>query len=295
MQAVIRLMLRLPGVRPAVRALVRRARVPASVTQRLPVEAAFVARSDGLEIEYVSAADDGVGRALYWQGLGTYEPETLPLFRDLADESHVVLDVGANTGVFTLSALGSNPDVVVHAFEPSPAVFDALARNAAANGTGGRLALNQMAIEAEAGEATLHVPDGTWASGSLDPEGFRGLPGKTVAVRSDTLDRYASQHGLSEVDLIKIDVEGFEHLVLGGAHELLRKQRPLVVCECLPGAHTAEMDALLASAGYRIYRLEDGGVVPLPKVVPDESGGYQNFLFVPEEKELPAAVRVRTG
>jgi FkbM family methyltransferase len=287
--------LRLPRVRPAVRALARRARLPASVTQRLPVEGTFVARSDGLEIQYVSAADDGVGRALYWQGLGTYEPETLPLFRDLARESSVMLDVGANTGVFTLTALGSNPDIVVHAFEPSPAVFQALGRNAAANGAGDRLALNQMAIEAEAGEATLHVPDGTWASGSLDPDGFRGLPGKTVAVRTDTLDGYTSRRGISQVDLIKIDVEGFEHLVLAGAQGLLRKQRPLVICECLPGAATGAMDALLASAGYRVYRLEDGGPVPLPKVVPDASGGYQNFLFAPEEKELPAALPLAAG
>jgi FkbM family methyltransferase len=288
-QAILRLTLRIPGARCALRTMVRRARIPERITQRLPVECGFVIQHAGLQLEYFSAARDGVGRALYWQGLSAYEPETLPLLTALARRSGVMLDVGANTGVFSLWALNAAPDVEVHAFEPSPAVFAALERNVAANGLQERSRLNPVAVADTEGDVTLHVPVETWASASLDRHGFHGLSGETVEVPATTLDAYVRALSIERVDLLKVDVEGFEHLVLAGAAKVLRDQRPFVICECLPGAQTQTLEEILRAAGYRIYRLESAGAVKLDGIVPDRSGAYKNFLFLPEERELPSA------
>ena len=65
----------------------------------------------------------------------------------------VVVDVGANIGLFSLQAMQENPSVRIFAIEPSPAAFATLERNLASN----QLArASPVALRERAGEVTLH-------------------------------------------------------------------------------------------------------------------------------------------
>ena len=76
--------------------------------------------------------------------------------------------------------------------------------------------------------------------GSLAVNGYHGQRGKVIQVKCRTLDSIVEEFNL-EPDFIKIDVEGFEHIVLSGASQTLSKFRPRIVLEANPGDPAAEM------------------------------------------------------
>ncbi|MBK8024282.1 MAG: FkbM family methyltransferase [Chloroflexi bacterium] len=67
----------------------------------------------------------------------------------------VVFDVGANIGKWSTQVLNINPNLHIHAFEPTPRTFVKLQNNL----VGKPVALNQCAVGARQGEATLHLTD----------------------------------------------------------------------------------------------------------------------------------------
>jgi hypothetical protein len=73
--------------------------------------------------------------------------------------------------------------------------------------------------------------------------------------------------------LIKIDVEGFEDEVLKGAQALVRKHRPDIICEILPGAEesTEAIGNMLEPLGYRWYCFENSGLEAREHLRPGEA------------------------
>ena len=63
-----------------------------------------------------------------------WEKESLKIWKELCQTSDVILDVGANTGVYSLVAKAANPESRVIAFEPVKRTFDRLEHNNNING-----------------------------------------------------------------------------------------------------------------------------------------------------------------
>lgn len=139
----------------------------------------------------------------------------------LIDPEGVVLDVGANIG--TTSAIFSQhvPEGQVYAFEPGPNAFAALEANIAANGLSNVKPIN-LAVCAKPG--TVRFVENS-AYGHITADGS----GSDVA--SGTIDDFVASRALKRVDLIKIDVEGFERDVLAGAAETIEKFAPVIYME----------------------------------------------------------------
>ncbi len=106
-------------------------------------------------------------------------------------------------------------------------------------------------------------PDDHFGMGSLAPQ-FHVEP---VEVEGVPLDTLLSDADLRRVDVLKIDVEGFERHVLEGAERLLRgTDPPLVVFEFtdwgearVPGGAPGNAQRLLMDWGFSLWRLEDFG------------------------------------
>ncbi len=139
----------------------------------------------------------------------------------LTDPAGVVLDVGANIG--TTSAIFSQhvPDGQIYAFEPGPNVFAALQANVAANGLGNVEPLN-LAVAAKPGTIRF-AEDAAFGHIVSDGSGC-----DTAAV---SIDDFVTSRALKRVDLIKIDVEGFEKGVLEGAVETIARFAPTIYME----------------------------------------------------------------
>ena len=139
------------------------------------------------------------------------------------------LDVGANTGAYTAELL-ANTRARVICFEPLPSSFLALAETTA--GHSERVTLENKGLGAQTGAATIHFNPDALAHASFS-EQVKKVPyvsnQQQTTVRVVTLDEYCSENGIEEIDLVKIDTEGFETEVFEGARETFSKVRPKFV------------------------------------------------------------------
>jgi hypothetical protein len=66
---------------------------------------------------------DGIATEIYWYGMESYENETISAFRELLSISKTFVDIGANTGIYSLLAASKGNNMQVHSFEPVQRVF----------------------------------------------------------------------------------------------------------------------------------------------------------------------------
>ena len=179
-------------------------------------------------------------------------------------QGHVVFDVGANLGEIALVAASRvGPTGRVFAFEPNPAIFESLQRNVALNPELSCTPVN-MALGAREQEVEMAQIDRTNpGTMTVRPTGMQR--GRAIAgVPMIPLDQYVSGHALSHIDLIKIDVEGYELQVLQGAVQTLSRYRPRLVIELcdshqrLHGESAASLVDWLEKAQYEVRSLKTG-------------------------------------
>jgi FkbM family methyltransferase len=163
----------------------------------------------------------------------------------------VAVDAGAAIGQFTVVA-GRVPGVVIHAFEPSSANVDSLLRNVDLNGLRDRVIVHQAALAADDGSAVFRTTANTFLS-ALEIQSYRTLDARdseVVPVRR--LDDEADRLGLVHLDVLKVNVAGFEGDVLEGAMGLFRHGRVGMLIVLIG---TAVMPALkqIAHEGYLFF------------------------------------------
>ena len=202
---------------------------------------------------------DLVGWYAYW---GFSEPARQRLY-SLIQKGDVVFDIGANIGEVALNAaekVGAKGNVV--AFEPFPTNFDALQKNAQLNDLPNLTIVNK-AVGAEKAILKMIVADDANAGMNRITDGSDG-DDDAAEVEVVTLDDFIDPSVFSKIDLIKIDVEGFEMHVLRGAVSTLTSFRPKLFVELIDtylqrqGSSTKEVLQLLESFGYELSFAETG-------------------------------------
>jgi FkbM family methyltransferase len=194
--------------------------------------------------------------------LGSFEPRTIALYKQVVRPGSVVLDIGANVGSHTVPLAGLvGADGVVHAFEATEWAFGKLRRNVAANSSiAGRVVANHCFLTD--GRDDHESPEAIYSSwpleagGDLHPEHRGRLKVLGAALRT-SLDRYAADRRLDTVSLVKIDVDGNELSVLQGGRQLLQRTTPAIVLELSPytateaGSSFGALLGFLSELGYR--------------------------------------------
>ena len=138
-----------------------------------------------------------------------------------------VFDVGAAKGNWTEIALGADPDLHVHCFEPTSrrtAILEG-------RGFGGRVTLNRLALGEQPGTSQIFY-EASGGSNSLYPQRYDGQQykaGDVEDVTISTIDDYCAANHIEWVDFIKMDIEGFEMAALRGAERMLREGRVGIV------------------------------------------------------------------
>ena len=139
-----------------------------------------------------------------------------------AAQQALVVDVGANAGLFSLLAFSINPAAEIVAFEPLPVMVQHI--NAMKQRIGANLRCIPKAAGRSPGTAHLESPhgyDGTsFVSLSSKPSG------QTLAVEVTTLDQELAGR---TVLVMKVDVEGFEDEVIAGGQETLSRTKFLIL------------------------------------------------------------------
>ena len=188
---------------------------------------------------------------------GPYQKQNLLHLRSLIPDPRTVLDIGMNIGMNTIEY--STWAETVHGFEPVPTTYDIAVDNIQENkqdwktDTGwwqeefgwaslemtGDIHTHNVALGPSSGQVEMHIKKNDGHNRVANDNGdfvtFTGKPIKRnegyerVSIDQKTLDSYE----FDEVDIIKIDVEGYELLVLEGATDTIARNRPVVQVECV--------------------------------------------------------------
>jgi FkbM family methyltransferase len=170
------------------------------------------------------------------------------LLVELCEPGDTVIDVGANIGAHTVAlAQRVGPEGFVYAFEPQRAVFQLLCANMALNEI-----FNVECVQAVCGSSPGEemLPDLRYDLGGNFGGFGQQFFGSGRRVRRVTLDDYADA---DRVTLLKIDVEGMESEVIGGAETLIARHRPVLYVENDRREKSAALIAQLLNLEYRIY------------------------------------------
>ena len=175
---------------------------------------------------YTYFDNDYIG--LTFEHAGVFSDEEVQRLLSLIDKDSIVVDAGAHIGAFTIPM--AQKTAHVYAFEPQRAIFELLQENVRQNNLANVTAV-PLALGASNGPVRLsETPyDGEFINTGM-PAIQRNSRHKPNA-EMITLYRYWSQHQIKRLDLLKMDVEGWELEVLKGIGDLIKRFRPTIYCE----------------------------------------------------------------
>lgn len=197
---------------------------------------------------------------------GAYEQDTTALFKRIAKEGMVIVDIGANIGYYTLLAarlVGKRGKVF--AFEPDPDNYALLLRNIEANGYQNVVPVNK-AVSDNSEPAKLFLdPQNRGTHRLWDSHDER----QYIEVEVTTLDEFFRSLDIS-IDIIKMDIEGCEPRALAGMNNLIMRNPNLrIISEFWPegikgsGFSPAEFLQHIVECGFRLYHItNNGGIQP---------------------------------
>ncbi len=196
-----------------------------------------------------------------------FENQELYFLEKFLKEGDVFFDIGANIGLFSLTAskiIGESGKIF--SFEPTPVTFQRLQENIKLNNLVMITALN-VGLSHENSMLKLNISESgydAWNSfATSEDEMFQ----KTALVGVTTLDAIVQEYGLEKIDLIKIDVEGWEKFVLQGGEGYFVENSPVVMVEFTEantfaaGYYVQELYDLLTAWGYKWYRIVNNKLV----------------------------------
>ena len=191
---------------------------------------------------------------------GEYEPFETRLFTSHIQSGHVVLDIGANIGYYTLLAARLvGPQGAVYAFEPDPDNFALLQKNIHRNGYR-NVVLKNQAVADENGKIELFKGGENWGGHRIyDP----GDSQEHITVDAIVLDDFFKGE-TTDIDLIKMDIEGAEVRAIQGMSTLLEKSANIkLFTEFSPaalsqsGSSPEEYLELLVQFGFALHFLDE--------------------------------------
>lgn len=257
------------------------ASVPERVYRHLYFQGPMTVRiDDATEFQLIHWGNQ-IENDIFWAGLGNnWEGTTLRLWLLLARQAGLILDIGANTGVFALCAKAINPRADVIALEPVARVYDRLVRNIALNG----FDIDAVCAGASdvTGVATLFdVDSGHVYSASLEQKMLAGrqdvVEAKVPIVRVDELLAERCWRGTM---LAKVDTERHESKVIEGFGSLIHSHRPVFVVEILDREIGNRIERHFKDKAYTYFEVIERVAVRRTSSL---GAGERNYLICPNE------------
>lgn len=174
--------------------------------------------------------------------IGRYEAKEIELMQSFLRPGQTIVDVGANVGYLTRSFARAAGNLgKVFAFEPNPLIFSLLEKNVSGFP---QVAVFNLGLSTEAGELPLFMAGRDYSVASFAREYpethvFYQESGQINSVRAELVagDQFMKGLGLAKIDILKVDVEGWELNVLAGLEKTIEASRHLTVfCEFNPAA-----------------------------------------------------------
>lgn len=207
------------------------------------------------------------------------------------DKEKIAIDIGANMGTYSYYMAKYSKSVI--AFEPNTDLWVHLRRV-----LGRDFHLEAAALSEKFATATLRIDnDNTGVATIEDRNDLSCVADKSVVVSRTVQTRTLDSFEISNVSMIKIDVEGHEEAVIEGAQYTIKRNRPVFIIESEerhnPGAPRRLADAL-SGLGYLVFFLKESCLMEFrtlrdedmnPTNLHKDGAVYiNNFIFIPEEQ-----------
>jgi len=220
---------------------------------------------------------------LFWEGLfSCWEKSSMKVWAKLSEQSKVIFDIGANTGIYSLLARVKNKNAAIHAFEPFPAIYNKLKHNAAINDYD--ITANCMAVSNYTGTGVIYTEDENFAYSVTVNQNLwvKHKEPIKIDIITTTLKDYIEKYNIQSIDLMKIDVETHEPEVMEGFAEYFLKLRPILLIEILNDEIAGKLSNYFAPGDFDFYNIDEQA--GLKKVSALSKSVHYNFLIVPKEK-----------
>lgn len=194
--------------------------------------------SDGVvEVEYfdvklrVPGHDTGLAPGLVG---GYYEKLQLGVYERLSKDAKVIVDVGANIGLYSaIGAKNMKSGGKLFAFEPIPTNSKLLRSNLELNNLSDKVKIAPYAVGEDNRKLELYISEksgGNHSAGGFGESGYTDV----LEVKQTSIDAYVVRTGIDKVDLMKVDVEGYDGYVLKGSLKTITQSQPALMIECIP-------------------------------------------------------------
>ncbi len=223
---------------------------------------------------------NNVDKSIFMRGY--FEKDIVDFFKKYLKRGMTVFDIGANIGQYTLlSAKIVGKKGKVYSFEPSIKVYNNLKSNVDINNFE-NVIINNIALGDC--EETTYLNESNDGAYSSIGEPLVETTHKTK-INVTTLNKYIQTNKIKKIDLIKIDVEGFELMVLkGGKNFFSKKDAPVVVCEFSDltsksfNYSSNDLRKYFIKLGYHLYFLKNQKLIKVEKDL--NHVNYDNLLAI---------------
>ena len=194
----------------------------------------------------------------------------------------VFFDVGANTGQSIDRFLNLNDQTLIHSFEPTPELFKIIETKYSKRISKRQIFINKFGLGSAVNEMDFYsfkynkinsfVPiekNSKFERSRKIAAGKNSLEfEKKIKAKVLTLDIYCKENNINNIDLIKIDTQGFEPEVLDGAYEMLSNQKIRIIeIELILGfayekkLSFFDLENKLQPHGYKLVSISNSGNV----------------------------------
>lgn len=227
---------------------------------------------------------------IYWNGYKKFEYSII--FLDLIKKVGSFYDIGANIGYYSFLAVSANKNIKVTCFEPSNGAWHYLNKNIEANNFIGNITPEKIALLDTEGEVDFYEVQNKkyqYLQYNLSGEASTAGTGhhtnfNKYTVTSTTLDKYVERNKVNNIDLIKIDTEGCEHLILKAAANTIEKFQPIIICETLFEVIEDKLESIMKTHNYRFFNHDGDKLVEVDTINRTQDNGVRNCFFVPTSK-----------
>jgi FkbM family methyltransferase len=195
---------------------------------------------------------DKVTYSVFWDGLENgWDAMSLKVWLRLVKRSKIVLDIGANIGIYSIAAMKANENVSIFSFEPSKEIINILERNLSLN----NISMNviPVALSNRDGTGTFYDSDVPNAAASL-----KAIDSSTSSNSYNVeVKRWDSLCITQTIDLLIMDVERNELEVLEGMVQMINKDMPNMIIEILDNEIGTSIQQFFKPFNYEFYHIDE--------------------------------------
>jgi len=232
---------------------------------------------------------------IFWKGLkNSLEPETIWIWKHLMGKGiNTIIDIGANTGLYSLLSSSINKNCTVIAFEPSKNTYAKLVKNIQLNKF--KIKHECMALSYFSGERVFYEPNvENQSNATLSPIMAKFITDNSgqineYMVKTTSLDEYLKSNKQIISDLVKIDVELHEPSVFKGMKDTMESQKPFILFEVLTNDIANDLNYLFESfPDYELYsfiKTKESFRLKKVKTLSGKPDGNWNYFACPDNRK----------